>query len=68
MTYSLYFRQKYIEIYPNLKNFIFIKDVYVSVLLVLLIPILHFTGGVSNFAYSYFFASIISFILYFNYK
>ena len=68
MTYALYFRQKSINIFPNFKNFIFIKDIYVSFLLVLIIPGLYFTGGVSNFAYSYFFASIISFILYFNYK
>lgn len=68
MTYALYFRQKSINIFPNFKNFIFIKDIYVSFLLVLLIPALHFTGGVSNFAYSYFFASIISFTIYFNYK
>jgi hypothetical protein len=68
MTYALYFRQKSINIFPNLKNFVFIKDIYVSVLLVLLIPVLNFTGGVSNFAYSYFFASIVSFILYLDYK
>jgi hypothetical protein len=68
MTYALYFRQKSINIFPNLKNFVFIKDIYVSVLLVLLIPVLNFTGGVSNFAYSYFFSSIVSFILYLDYK
>jgi hypothetical protein len=68
MTYALYFRQKSINIFPNFKNSVFVKDIYVSVLIVFLIPALHFSGGVSNFAYSYFFASIISFILYLNYK
>ena len=66
MLFAMYFRQIQINYSPNISNQIFLKDVFVSCGIVLIIPILFFLGGIEYLAFSYFFASIISIIIYYQ--
>ena len=64
MLCSMHFRQVIINNNPNFNNKVFLRDIHVSFGIILIIPILFYSGGLNHLAFSYFFASLISIISY----
>ena len=64
MLYAMFFRQQKINNMPTFYNKVFLKDFYVSIGIIVIVPILYYIGGVYYLSLSYFFSAIISMIFY----
>ena len=64
MLYAMFFRQQKINNMPTFYNKVFLKDFYVSIGIIVIVPILYYIGGVYYLSLAYFFSAIISMIFY----
>ena len=64
MLYAMFFRQQKINNMPTFYNKVFLKDFYVSIGIIAIVPILYYIGGVYYLSLAYFFSAIISMIFY----
>jgi len=66
MLFAQYFRQKTINQSPKLNNSVFKKDIILSSVLLIIVPLLYLVGSVNYLAYSFFCSAIMSFMAYYK--